>query len=119
MGRNDSSSTWTRKKEFNAKESKKRGDLIVKPGFNRPFANGLHRIYCAPYMTVGKYCGNPECDLRHRMFDRWNQEHIDNQIAYVEANRDKVLFNVASVKKLPENKKHLLGTRNGPVSGEN
>ena len=51
-GGSDSSSTWTRKKEFNAKESKKKGDLIVRPGFHRSLADGLHKVYCAPYMTV-------------------------------------------------------------------
>ena len=118
-GRNDSSSAWNRKKEFNAEESKKKGDLVVKQGFNRPLATNLHRIYCGPYMSIGQYCGNPDCKLTHRGFDRWPDDHKDRQIAHVEANQDKVLFNVATVKKLPPNKKHLLGTRNGPVSGEN
>ena len=118
-GRNNSSSTWNKKREFNAEESKKKGDLIVKQEFNRPLANNLHKIYCAPYMTVGKYCGNLECDLKHRPFDRWQTDHQERQMAHVEANRDKILFNVATVKRLPPNKKHLLGTRDGPVSGEN
>ncbi len=117
-GQSNPGSTWEQKKVFNAEESKKKGDLFVKDGFARPLAAGLEKIYCSPFVTIGKHCGNPECKLKHRRIEKWEDDHKKRQLAHVDANRDKVLFNVESVRSLPENKKYLLGTKDGPVSGE-
>ena len=117
-GKVDSASAWSKKREFSAEESKKRGDLFVKDGFDRPLANGLHRVYCAPFLVKGQYCGDPNCSLKHRPIERWPEADKIKQLGHVESNRDKILFNVATVKTLPPEKKHLLGDENGPVSGE-
>jgi len=54
-------------------------------------------------------------------YDCYQPQEKAAQETYVEENKENVLFNVCSYgvwKALPEANRHLLGTKDGPTSGE-
>jgi len=77
--------------------------------------------YCERFATVGRSCTRPDCRYIHTWFDRYDASEKEAQIAYIEANKENILFNRDSFgvrSSLPANKAHLLGSAT-PPSGEN
>ena len=54
----------------------------------------------------------------HCGFRKFTNEHRALQIKHVKRKRANLLFNVESVKGLPNNKRLLLGMDDGPVAGD-
>ena len=77
------SNSWTANCSDKVAQSKKKGDVIVKPGstFHKTLHPDLVSIYCGPFFTLGKACGKKDCKNRdgvrkkHMGLHRMSDEH--------------------------------------------
>ena len=91
-------------------ESKKRGDLICRPGrHDGALQPDLAKEYCTPFQVLGQYCSDVgRCKKKHIGIYKWKPADRIKQIEYVEKHKEHVMFNEESVRFLPAGKKHLL-----------
>ena len=91
-------------------ESKKRGDLICRPGRqDGALQPDLAKEYCTPFQVLGQYCSDVGgCTKKHIGIYRWKPADRIKQIEYVEKHKENVMFNEESVRFLHAGKKHLL-----------
>ena len=112
--------SWNKKSNVEVARSKKRGDMIAAPNFNRVLHPRLAEKYCAPFSTMGRACDPEKCKpgIKHLSVYRFSEEERQLQIAHVEANPGNLFFNYKSCRFLPENKKHLMADEKGNPVGE-
>ena len=102
-------------------DPKAKGCFIVNNPRFTALCDEARTKYCEKFATVGKSCNCPDCMYIHTWFDRYDASEKEAQIAYIEANKENILFNRDSFgvrSSLPANKAHLLGSAT-PPSGEN
>ena len=114
--------SWNKKSAAEVAKSKKRGDIIAAPNFNRVLHPRLAEKYCAPFSTMGRACDRDreKCKpgIKHLSVYRFTEEEKQLRVAHVEANRGNLYFNYKSVRFLPANKKHLLADEKENPVGE-
>lgn len=100
---------------YDIEHGRRMGDFVVRDGFSTIFATNIADKFCPGFSVLGQACGRSECTKVHLPFGKWSADDQSSQLAHVAAHHPAVAFNRASVRNLPEDKRHLLSAAPAPA----
>ena len=87
--------------------SRKRGDLVARPGFTNYLARSLTAIHCPDFAVKGLFCPGLTCTLKHLTMQKWTKSEKDDQFGHMNRNQGNIKF-CSNIRWLPDNMCHLI-----------